>query len=372
MFNELQTIIDLSRSYGSNPDYVLAGGGNTSLKHDGTLYVKASGYPLATIGEEGFVKMSMDSLNAIWSKNYPDEVKAREAEVLADMMAARLEGETARPSVEALLHSLIKGKYVVHTHPGLINGLTCGKSGEAMTAEIFGDMAVWVPSVNPGYILAKEIRDRIEAAVSAGKPYPAILVLQNHGLFVSGESKEQIDSIHSEVTAELKARLKRTPVSLSDTKEIGDAALVGAFKSEAEAVLGGELFIKTAVNRDILAFAESETAFEPLSLPFNPDQIVYSGPGPLRLDKVTDFGSVYKKYMKRWNRKPGGALVAGEGLFAFDVTEKKTESARSLVLDSAAIAIYSESFGGPKPMTEEQIIFIRDWEVESYRASVQK
>ena len=39
-------------TYGSNPAYVLAGGGNTSVKDETTLYVKGSGTQLATIKAE--------------------------------------------------------------------------------------------------------------------------------------------------------------------------------------------------------------------------------------------------------------------------------------------------------------------------------
>lgn len=36
---ELSTLVKMSNTYGSNPAYVLAGGGNTSVKDDTTLYV---------------------------------------------------------------------------------------------------------------------------------------------------------------------------------------------------------------------------------------------------------------------------------------------------------------------------------------------
>ena len=40
---DLSTLVKMSNTYGSNPAYVLAGGGNTSVKDDTTLYVKGSG-----------------------------------------------------------------------------------------------------------------------------------------------------------------------------------------------------------------------------------------------------------------------------------------------------------------------------------------
>ena len=54
---ELSTLVKMSNTYGSNPAYVLAGGGNTSVKNDTTLYVKGSGTQLATIKAEEFVEM---------------------------------------------------------------------------------------------------------------------------------------------------------------------------------------------------------------------------------------------------------------------------------------------------------------------------
>ena len=38
----LDEIIVLSHKYGNDPEMVLAGGGNTSVKENGVLYVKAS------------------------------------------------------------------------------------------------------------------------------------------------------------------------------------------------------------------------------------------------------------------------------------------------------------------------------------------
>ena len=43
---DLSTLVKMSNTYGSNPAYVLAGGGNTSVKDDTTLYVKAQAHSL--------------------------------------------------------------------------------------------------------------------------------------------------------------------------------------------------------------------------------------------------------------------------------------------------------------------------------------
>ena len=93
MASVIESLVEYSNRYGSDPGMVLAGGGNTSMKTDQTLYVKGSGTSLATITEAGFVIMSRRKLGEIWRKKYPKDQAEREAAVLEDMMAARSTGE---------------------------------------------------------------------------------------------------------------------------------------------------------------------------------------------------------------------------------------------------------------------------------------
>ena len=134
----MRNLVEFSRKYGSDPELVLAGGGNTSMKEDGVLYVKGSGCSLSTIRSVDFVAMDLEKLLAICDREYPDDDKQREAMFLTDVSAAKLPGEEKkRPSVEALLHALFPQRYVLHLHPALINGLTCGVDGERAAAEPF-------------------------------------------------------------------------------------------------------------------------------------------------------------------------------------------------------------------------------------------
>ena len=99
----LETLCRFSHKYGANPEFVLAGGGNTSAKNAKTLVIKGSGSALATIEPDQFVKLDRAKLNAMWDKTYPEGEAEREAAVLADLMAARAFGE--EKSVRALKRS---------------------------------------------------------------------------------------------------------------------------------------------------------------------------------------------------------------------------------------------------------------------------
>jgi rhamnose utilization protein RhaD (predicted bifunctional aldolase and dehydrogenase) len=73
-----EILIAASKRYGSDKDYVIAGGGNTSWKTEKYMYVKGSGTELSTIGSEGFVKVNLEKLDAIWSRNYSEDPDTRE------------------------------------------------------------------------------------------------------------------------------------------------------------------------------------------------------------------------------------------------------------------------------------------------------
>ena len=106
--DRLESLVNISRYYGINPAYIIAGGGNTSYKNKEKLYIKASGISLATIDLDGFVIMSRDKLGAMEDKVYSEDSVSREEEVKADMMNAILSPENLRPSVEKHI-SISKG-----------------------------------------------------------------------------------------------------------------------------------------------------------------------------------------------------------------------------------------------------------------------
>ena len=152
-------ICKLSRFYGSDPSIVLAGGGNTSCKVGNRLFVKASGTSLATMTPEGFVVMDRDLLADLADASLDSDPQHREAQFKDRIAAARCEPERGqRPSVEVLLHHLIPSTYVVHSHATIANTLTCQRDGRPLAEDIFGDSIIWLPYVDPGFILAQSLK----------------------------------------------------------------------------------------------------------------------------------------------------------------------------------------------------------------------
>lgn len=79
----LQDLVDLSARIGGNLDLVQAGGGNTSIKEAGTLWVKASGKWLRQAAvDDMFLPVPMETSNGSWRrrmKNFPSTARRLES-----------------------------------------------------------------------------------------------------------------------------------------------------------------------------------------------------------------------------------------------------------------------------------------------------
>jgi len=210
----LKELVHISNKYGADARYVLAGGGNSSWKSKDALYVKASGMSMATIKTDGFVGMDRARLAKMMERQYDrSDDAAREAAVLSDMYDSRLPGfESLRPSVETLLHDLFPFAFVLHLHPALVNGMTCGAQGEKAARELFGDDAVWVPEFKPGYELAKLCAKFIGDYVKMRGAYPKILFHQNHGVFVAADGISELDELYDAIMSKIGGRIAKKPV----------------------------------------------------------------------------------------------------------------------------------------------------------------
>ena len=202
-------ITKLSRFYGSDPSIVLAGGGNTSCKVGDRLYVKASGTSLATMTPDGFVAMDRPRLEALANATLDSDPDTREAQFKAAIAAARCEPQKGqRPSVEVLLHHLLPGTFVVHSHATIANALTCHKDGRQLADEIFGNSILWLPYVDPGFTLAQTLKQALaDHRQRNGQAAVRAILMANHGLIVAGDSPAAIRANTNDVLRKIADRL---------------------------------------------------------------------------------------------------------------------------------------------------------------------
>ncbi len=234
---DLLEAASLARRFGADPQFSRAGGGNVSTKSDDVLYIKPSGVSLASISAESLMPLALAPLLSMVG-DAAAAPPGSEA-VMRSAMAARLRPEgDRRPSVECVFHALIPGRFVIHTHPTLVNALTCARDGTTIAQDLFGDDALWVPYVDPGLPLAREIASRRrDHASRTGAAAPDVTLLQNHGLIVAGDDPAAIAERSYEVVAAVRMHLEALPAApdpLPSAPDLGDV-------EHLTQVLGGRL-----------------------------------------------------------------------------------------------------------------------------------
>jgi len=376
MKKEIKELIEVSRFYGSKRDFVIAGGGNTSYKDDEKIYVKASGVSLATIDENGFAVLDRKAMQAISEKTYSKDVMERENQIKHDLLNARFQPEKGlRPSVEASLHNLIAFRFVVHTHNTKVNGLMCGTNAEKLTSELFGDDVVYVPYVDPGYILFKEVETRINAYKAKTGNEPQIILLQNHGIFVAANSVAEIHILYNKVVAKLDAYMGEVPAVENLPIDPAIVKIVPAIRMMLSA--NGLKTVKVINNSLIERFLSSEKNYLKIALPFIPDGIVYCNSTFIYAEYLDDVEAILKglytkigKYTQTQPKTPKIIFIKGIGCILVSDHAQGVATLEEVIMDTCMVSLYSEKFGGQNPMTPPHVQFIDTWEVEQYRSAV--
>ncbi len=368
--SDLHKLIEISRHYGDDPAYVIAGGGNTSYKDEKRIWIKASGIPLAGIEEGGFVCLSREILRQIEVNTYSEDAVQREEEVKSDMKKAIISPENLRPSVETSLHNLMDFTYVVHTHPTLVNGLMCSNHVEEEVETRFGSDALYVEYTDPGFILFKKVQERI---VSYQKQYgkaPAIIFLQNHGVFVGANNLDEIHTIYASINQRIDSG-KDMALPPGNAEE---------YESETTKTLKKHFSSKGLVSRSVRSaltdhFSISAGMYQKIALPFSPDIIVYCKSNYLFFEENTEadlLKTACEQFEKTRGYYPKVIIEEKGGLIAVEENEGSLNNVLDLFTDQMKISKLSENFGGPHFMSPEQIQFIDNWEVENYRRKVAK
>ena len=369
-------LISVANTFGADPEYSRAGGGNASVKLDGVLHIKPSGVPLATLTAADLVGLRLEVLLEALRSDEPvegDPVMAAAAKALVGAPGGR------RPSVEILFHALIPDALVLHTHPLVANALTCNTDAEALVARLLGDDAVFVPYTDPGVPLAREVEARRTAYTArTGKPAPGITFLGNHGIIVSGNSAAELTERAQRLTAVVAAAIDATPAAAPDP---GDAtvrtALVNVIAPTLRGLLGtpDRLAVVTSDSSDLVRTSTLTPAGRAVLTdgPLIPDQIVYAGSFPLVLDASADAAAVTAAvagYRAQYGKDPIITVVPGVVAFGAGADLAAAQTALATFTDALRVARDAGRIGSVRTLDAAERAFIENWEAESYRKSV--
>lgn len=376
---EIQELIEISQFYGKDNRFVIAGGGNTSYKNQNKIWVKASGSSLATITEDGFAVLDRALLNQMSLKTYSHEAAAREEEVKNDMAAATIT-KGKRPSVETSMHNVIDYAFVVHLHPTAVNGLMCAQNfagevdGLKALSSLFGNKQVYIPYTDPGYVLFKKVEEKIIDFRNQFGEEPKVIWLQNHGIFVAANSIDEIKVIYAQLLEDIeKAITLPLPKGDRATCPRTEKILPGLRMILSDK---GLKTLKVRKNELVKFFYDSEEEQAHIARPFTPDAIVYCKSNYIFLNDeepeavLATASKAITDFIQKFGYQPKVLLIKGIGLVAVGDNAKQCDIILDVFEDAMQVAYLSKSFGGAHPMTQSQIDFIDNWEVENYRRSV--
>ena len=290
-----------SRLLGADPFLVLHGGGNTSVKGPfkditgrtvDALYVKGSGWDLATIEAPGFTPLPLDRLQDLLALE-----RLSDPDMMRELSAARLDPAAPQPSVETLLHAFLPYRAVQHSHADVIVTLTNLADGEARVREVFGDAVVVVPYIMPGFDLARAVvtiwRDQHHDGITG-------IVLLNHGLFTFGSTTKRAYDRHIRLITTAERWLEgHAPWSGSDTRALPAACplqLAGLRRRISEAA--GKPMIMTRHTDASTARFVLRPDLESLATrgPLTPDHVIRTKRHPMVGTDVDGYVADYRRY----------------------------------------------------------------------------
>jgi rhamnulose-1-phosphate aldolase/alcohol dehydrogenase len=406
--SELEALAYRSNLLGADRAVANYGGGNTSTKakewdHAGRevdlLWVKGSGSDLATIRADQFTGLKLEEVLPLEGR---DEMS--DEEMVSYLAACQLRPDMPRGSIETLLHAFVPYPHVDHTHPDAINMICCAKGGEELAAECFGEEAVWIPYIRPGFTLSKQVGEAVR-----NNPNARFVLLAKHGLVTWAETHEEsygrtIEAINR--AAEFVASRAADPFGGRRFEPLAPEqreallaevlpALRGALSSGDEKA-SHKILRADYVSDDVLEFVcgrDSKelsyvgaacpdhlvrTKVRPLWVNFDPER---EGADELKA-KLREGAEVYRReyeaYFSRhqeadeemFDPNPRVVFIPGVGLVAAAKNAKEANLSRDFAYRAIAVMRGAHALGGYVSLTEEESYRVEYWPLELYKLTL--
>ena len=407
--SELETLAYRSNLLGADRAVANFGGGNTSTKakekdHAGrevdVLWVKGSGTDLATIRAEQFTGLKLDEVLPLEERDEMSDEK-----MVSYLAACQLRPDMPRGSIETLLHAFVPYPHVDHTHPDAINMICCAEGGEELAAECFGEEAVWIPYIRPGFTLSKQVGE-----VVRNNPNVRFILLAKHGLVTWGETHEDsygrtIEAINR--AAEFVASRAREPFGGRSVEPLSTErreallaeilpALRGALSSGTEEATHKILRVDYT-SEDVLEFVCGRDSRELSQVGAAcPDHLVRTKVKPLWVDfdpekegadelkaKLREATSRYQEeyeayYVRNRETNPQGdapmfdpnprvVLIPGVGFVGAAHNAKEANLSRDFAYRAINVMRGAHALGGYVSLTEEESYAVEYWPLELYK-----
>ncbi|WP_299349098.1 bifunctional aldolase/short-chain dehydrogenase [uncultured Maritalea sp.] len=391
---QLALRIYTSHIIGQDPDMVMHGGGNTSVKvkrqdifgnQIDVLHVKGSGWDLETIQAEGLPGVHITPLKKLRQLN------ALSDEDMVNLQRSNLLDSTSpNPSVETLLHAYIPHTFVDHTHATSMLALANMPNVEEVIKEIFGDHVAIVPYIMPGFELAK-----VAADIFDKNPNVDGLHLINHGHFTFGADAktsyelmvEHVSAVENWFKARAAKAISAPSQSLNPTSVLPKirASLARTMASHTQNPDQPAPFLDLRSNNQILGFlARQDLSSLATRGVATPDHVIRTKGFPTIIQSdaqqaidcaIDEFVAAYKAYFARQDARisdrktmlvptPNLFWVPGLGLIGVGSNASAARVAADLGAQTVQVMEWAEANGGFHPIEEDDLFDMEYWSLE--------
>lgn len=343
----LNDLIEISKYAGERFDLVQAGGGNSSVKiNNDEMLIKASGTLLSDISKtNGYVKVSISKLRNI-IKNYETIfLNKTNNELLTNLINdSKIDNTQQRPSIESLLHSILL-KYTLHTHPIVVNMICIRKDWNLILTEIFKNETIGlIHYKTPGIELALELSKEIQKL----QTIPQIIFLQNHGLIITSNIKDEIKKLNEMTLNKIEKYLNIDMTCYKYTNKISQI-LNKIQNLENISYLSEDIFLNKILKENPNLFFE---------LPFCPDTLVYCGISACKINDIEKFILTYNELPK--------VIISDDKLFFIAPNVKKAKEMEEVM--KAHIMVLNQCKEHDKNfLLNDELNYLKNWEAEKYR-----
>jgi len=379
---DLEQRVYSSRLLGADPSLVLHGGGNTSVKVRETdifgepvdiLYVKGSGWDLASIEVPGFTPIRMDHL-----------VKLAGLEALSDlqmvneMKTHQTIASAPSGSVEAILHAALPHRYVDHTHADAVVTITNTEGGQERIREIYGDEVVIIPYIMPGFDLARLVAERFAAEATERTQG---MVLMNHGIFSFGETARQaydrmislVDKAERYLAAQHAWEL---PKAAHERAPSAAMIEIAELRRQVSAVAERPMVLRQHTGKAAMQFCDHpELTRLSQQGPATPDHVIRTKRVPMLGRDLAAYEEAYRNYfeehaahartpVKMLDPAPRVILDPDLGMITVGKTAKEASINADIYAHTMQIIQRAERLGGWKALPARDIFDMEYWELE--------
>lgn len=377
-----------SRLLGREPSLVLHGGGNTSLKakvrnivgdEEDILYIKGSGWDLATIGAAGFAPAKLNILQRLAALT-----ALSDSDMMRELKAACTNPAAPTPSVEAILHAIIPSRFVDHTHADAVVAISNTPNGEDILRSIYGDDVLILPYVMPGFVLAQQIFNATRTVDwSALKG----IVLLHHGVFTFHEnakvSYENMVTLVDRAEQYLQEkniwscahRAAYDPVS-------EDFLQLASMRKNVSMIVGKPMQARWDLSETAIGYSAIDNIDDIATRgPLTPDHTLHTKRTAMVVDNsnsaVDIFAQQYREYFDKHSQfyKNSGDLTCldaaprvgvwkNRGMLYFAPNVKRLQIVQDIASHTCRAVQWGEAMGGWQALPEKDIFELEYWELE--------